>query len=221
MTIPSLVMRPDHRNHVTRKIHVGEHLDTRQGVTLDQIPLVRSELTWLVQHLRWNNQLAHVMHDGADTEPEHLARLETGTHGESARQIGDTLTMALGIAILRFNGCAPVPDRFEKMPLETRVATINVSEIAFGAQLRKDPMPPIQVHQCVAMTTLLAAQLRMLACRFSGQQEVATVHGDLLGALQMFFGRGQLAHFAGDGAEMFFDLAERQPVPRLRRQRHG
>src|SRR5262249_9242673 len=96
---------------------------------------------------------------------------------------------------------------------------IEIRQVLLRIELREDSMAAIQVHQAVAVTALLATELRMLARRFRGEQEVAALDGDLLRALEMLFGGRQLAHLARDRAEVLFDLTEREAVVRLSRQR--
>ena len=51
LAVPALVVRPHHRPHLAGEIHLGEHLDARDRMALDQLPLVGRELAGLVQDI--------------------------------------------------------------------------------------------------------------------------------------------------------------------------
>ena len=89
-------------------------------------------------------------------------------------------------------------NRVEKRVLEPRVASIDVgSNVAGAAELYERAMSAVEMCQRVAVAPLLATQLRLLARGFRGKQEVVARVSDLLRALEMFFGDGEISKLAG------------------------
>ena len=76
VAIPALVMAPHHRRDVPRKLHVGQHLLAGGRMLPNERPLFVRELARLVQHLGRNDQLADVVQQRADAEPEQRGLVE-------------------------------------------------------------------------------------------------------------------------------------------------
>ena len=187
------MVRPHHRSHLAGEVHLGEHLDAGDRMTLDQLPLVRRELARLVQDVGRDDQLADVVDRRAHAEPEQLARLHAVANGQRAGKVGDALAVTLRVAVLRLDRAGPLPRDFEKLSLEARRTAVQIQHLACGRELRQDAMAAVEMDERVAQASLFADSLGVLARRFRREQQVASLDRDLLRALEMLFGRAELA----------------------------
>ena len=89
----------------------------------------------------------------------------------------------------------------------------------FALDLREDAMAAVEMHQRVAMAALArhsSACSRAVSADSSRSRRSTAI---CLRALEMLFGQRQLAQLARDRSEVLLDLAERDRVARLRRER--
>ena len=77
LPVPALVVAAHHRRHVPRELDLGEHLDAGGRMLAHQRPLGVRELARLVEHLGRHDELAHVVQQRADAEPEERASRRT------------------------------------------------------------------------------------------------------------------------------------------------
>ena len=96
---------------------------------------------------------------------------------------------------------------------------VEIHHLARDGELGEDAVAAVEMDERIAQTSLLAARLGVLARRLRRQQEVASLDGDLLCALEVRFGGRQLARLARDRSEMLLDLAGDVGLRRLRRER--
>src|SRR5436190_6212150 len=68
--VPPLMVVPDDRGNVPWKIDVGHQFQTSLRVALHDCPLFFGELARFVQDLSRNDNLANIVQQGADPEPE-------------------------------------------------------------------------------------------------------------------------------------------------------
>ena len=213
--VPPLVVRLDDRAHVPREVDVGEHLDARHRVLLDHHPLVRREAARLVQDLRRDHQLADVVQQRADAEPEQRFLVEAGFGGESAGEIGDALAVTLRVVILRFDRLTPASHDVEEIALEAGRLAIDVGEVGPRVQLREQTVRAIQALQRVAIASLQAIELGELARDFRRKQQVLARIGELDGVAECLLGGAEVARLAEDDAVALLDFADGLGVLRL------
>ena len=99
--------------------------------------------------------------------------------GERAGEVGDALAVTLRVPVLRFDRLAPAPHDVEELALEVRRLPVDVGEVATRAQLREEPVRAVQRLQRVAVASLTAVQLGLLARGLRQQQQVLSRRRDL------------------------------------------
>ena len=129
LAIPALVMAAHHRCDIPRELHVSQHLLAGGGMLPHERPFFVRELARLVQHFGRHDQLADVVQQRADAEPEQRGVVEAGFRGERAGEIRHTLAMTLRVKILRFNRLAPLTNHVQEVALEARHAATDVGEL--------------------------------------------------------------------------------------------
>src|SRR3954469_20866888 len=93
---------------VAGEVDVGDQLKTRLRMSLHDRPLFLGQFARFVQHLGGYDDLADVVQEGTDPEPEKRAGVESRALGEHAGKKSNSLTMALGVTILAFDRVAPL-----------------------------------------------------------------------------------------------------------------
>ena len=98
-------------------------------VLLHQEPFGVVELAGLVEYLGGDHQLADVVQQRADAEPEEGHGVPTAdARPDGARKVRDSHAMALRVHVLRFDGLAPFSRDVEEVGLEECGAAVDVRQ---------------------------------------------------------------------------------------------
>ena len=119
-----------------------------------------------------DDELADVMEQRANAEPEERSLVETRSCRECAREVGNSLAVTLGVAVLCFDRLAPSPDDVDELALEVRRLSIHVREIAASAKLREELVRAVERLQRLAITPLPAMHFGLLTRCLGQQQQV-------------------------------------------------
>src|SRR4030095_4879124 len=115
------------------------------------------------EHFRRDDELTHVVQQGADPEPEQRALVETRAGGERAGQVGDALAVTLRVSVLRFDRLSPSSDDIDELALEMRRLTVDVGQVAPRAQLREELMRTVERLKRLAIASLSPMHLGLLS----------------------------------------------------------
>ena len=186
--IPSFVVAFDNGPHVPGELGVGKQLHTGGGMTPHECPLVHREFARLVQHGGGYEELAHIVQQRTNPEPEDR-RVIIGAHPgpECAPEIGNANAVPLGVQILRFDRLTPLARDVQEVTLEEGGATVHVSELVACTQLRKEAMGLVQPLEHLPIPTLQVVQLGEFPCRFSLQDDVLSLAGTFFRDQEMLF----------------------------------
>ena len=171
-------MRQDDREDVFGHVDPLEQLDPGFGVRTHERPLLRREATGLVQDLGRDVDLADVVQQGSDTEPEHAPFLEARAPGERAREVGHPHAVPLRVRVLRFDRFAPLPHDRKEAHLEPVLPAIEVGEVASRPQLHEQLVRAVERLHRLAIAPQARQQLRMLARQLGLQQDVLAHRGE-------------------------------------------
>ena len=210
-----------HWSHVPRKLDVREQLLASGGMLADERPLFLRQLARLVQHFRRYDQLAHVMEQRADAEPEQRGFVQASLGGERPREVGDALAMTLRMLILGLDRLAPLPHHVQEVAFEPRHSATHVGELVAGTQLDEAGVRAVECLQRFAIATQPSEQLGQLAIRVAFQRQVFGRCCDLASLNEMRFCGNKVVCLAGDDAVDLGRLAVRAGIVEVLGERHG
>ena len=219
--IPVLMVVPHDRVHIVRKVDLFQDVGAGTGMQLHHIPLVGRQAFGFVQNLRRDHDLANVVQQCADAEPEDRILLDPGAARECARQVRDAFAMSLRVRVLLFDRLAPFVHDIEHVAFEASDQCGHGGHRLVGAQLREQLVRAVQRLQQLARAALSAIQLRAFAGDLRTQQQIFALLGDRLGAFEMSLGRVGVIGSDRNRAEdlLYLAVGVRVTVRRRPRQR--
>ena len=220
-TVPALMVRFHDRPHVPWEVDVGQHLHAPHRMLLDHGPFLDGEAAGFVQDLRRDHQLADVMQQRADAEPEERFLIQPRFRGEGAGEIGNAFAMTLRVMVLRFDRLAPPPHDVEKVALEPCHLAVDVGQIGTRVKLRKEPVRAIQTLESVAVAALQPIQLRHFTGNLRREEEILAFVGPIHRDAEGLLGASEVSRFPEDDSKTLLNLPERLGVLRLLGDREG
>ena len=165
-------MREHDRQDVLGEVDAAQQLDAGLRMRPHQRPLLTRQAARLVQDLRRDVDLADVVQQRADAEPEEAAVIPAKASRDGAAEIRDPHAVTLGVRVLRLDGLAPLPDHVEERALHTHRAAVDVTQVMLGTQVREQPVGAVQVLHGLAEPSLARQQVRSLARDFGFEEDV-------------------------------------------------
>ena len=142
--IPVFVMVTHDGIHIVRKIDLFQDVCAGAGMQFHDVPLVRRELIGFVQNLRRDHDLADIVQQCANAEPEDGVLLHAGATCDSASEVGDAFAMPLRVRVFFFDRLAPLMDDVEHIALEPPDQRGDRGHRLIRAQLREELVRTIQ-----------------------------------------------------------------------------